>query len=341
MTYDIFVSYRRSDRELVARIVSRLENRGVSTWYDAEIEGGADWRETIVEALTNSGMLVIFFSEQCNSSRQLKKELAVADSLAKAVVPILIEDTQPKGAYLYELADRNWIQAWPDPTAKIDELVEHLVALVAKPGSDAGPLSPPIAIAANDVIASKTGSSLPPKAVNDDLLAPSPRLSDAYVGKISSQRKTLPTQDILPFRWIDALVLAPMIAGLAWYLKQDGSFADPSKAMVEPVSIGFICITLVALYGALVFPFRYYLRRRSIAAALFNYLISTGILYALFVGAFLVFWSQGFYPNDTPREVALFFGAIWGVFTVIAFVIYAILSGQRALRSFRSNIIKI
>ena len=77
--YDIFVSYRRADRELVASVVRRLEARGVGVWYDANIEGGADWRET----LTNSDMLAIFFSEECNSSRQLKKELAVADSLAK------------------------------------------------------------------------------------------------------------------------------------------------------------------------------------------------------------------------------------------------------------------
>jgi hypothetical protein len=338
MTYDIFVSYRRSDRELVAKVVSRLEQRGVTTWYDAEIEGGADWRETIVEALTNSGILVIFFSEQCNSSRQLKKELAVADSLAKAVVPILIEDTQPKGAYLYELADRNWIQAWPDPASKIEELVEHLVALAAKPpgavdamtrGATAMDGAPAAAAAAT------------PVAANDEIVA-SPRLSDAYVGKVSEQRKKrpTPTRDILPFKWLDLVILVPLLGGLAWYLRTQNLFAN-DKPGAEIVSIGFICLMLVAFYGALVFPFRYYLRRRSVGAALAKYLISTGILYVLFVGGFVAFWLQGYYPNDTPGEIALFFGAIWGVFTLIAFVIYGGLSGQRALRSFRSNIKKI
>ncbi len=96
MKFDMFVSYRRSDRELVAQVVRRLESRGVRAWYDANIEGGADWRETIVEAISDSEIIAIFFSEACNSSRQLKKELAVADNLAKPVVPILIEDTQPK-----------------------------------------------------------------------------------------------------------------------------------------------------------------------------------------------------------------------------------------------------
>ena len=37
--HDIFVSYRRADRELVASVVRRLEQRGVTVWYDANIEG--------------------------------------------------------------------------------------------------------------------------------------------------------------------------------------------------------------------------------------------------------------------------------------------------------------
>lgn len=322
MAYDIFVSYRRSDRELVAQVVSRLEKRGVTAWYDARIEGGADWREDIVEALTDSTMLVIFFSEPCNASRQLKKELAVADSLAKAVVPILIEDTTPKGAYLYELADRNWIQAWPDPASKVDELVEHLAALVDKP-SGAAPPAESIAAASAEP-------------------APTSRLADAYVGKVSDQRrkKAAPTRDILPFKWIDLVFLAPLLGGLAWYLKRTGAYAQQAME-AEWASIGLLCLILVALYGAVVFPFRYYLRRRTMGAALVRYLISTGILYLVFVGAFGGFWMQGYYPNDTPSGVALFFGAVWGVFTAIAFVIYAVLSGQRALRSFRSNIKRI
>src|SRR5262245_51383872 len=209
MKYDIFVSYRRSDRELVASVVRRLEERGVGVWYDANIEAGGDWRDEIVEALTNSEMLVIFFSEDCNNSRQLKKELAVADHLGKAVVPILIEDTQPRGAYLYELADRNWIQAFPEPLEKIDELVEHLVTLAGKDGMLAG-----AKIAANDhggasgfaTARHAPAASAPPpppqpmkeaeqplaEAVKDFIAGsdsearPAPKVAKAYVGRVGN-----------------------------------------------------------------------------------------------------------------------------------------------------------
>ena len=231
--YDIFISYRRADRELVASVVRRLEERGIAVWYDANIEGGADWRETIVEALSNSQMLAIFFSEECNNSRQLKKELAVADALAKPVVPILIENTQPRGAYLYELADRNWIQIFPDPMAHMDELIDHLATLAGKPeGALAGKRPPGALKAAPPAPAARPapGETLEEKeqkldeAIGEliteavDPGRTAPKAADQYVGRIGSARspvRKLP--DIPPFRAIDwAFLLPGWIAIAAW-----------------------------------------------------------------------------------------------------------------------------
>ncbi|MDZ4761522.1 MAG: toll/interleukin-1 receptor domain-containing protein [Alphaproteobacteria bacterium] len=367
MKYDIFVSYRRSDREFVAQLVLRLEARGVGVWYDAKLDGGDDWPEAIVEALTAADMLVIFFSEDCNNSRQLKKELAVADSLEKPVIPVLIEDTRPRGAYLYQLADRNWIQAFPNPMGKIDELVEHLTMLAGKSeGGLAGlarpspapaepsptPGAPPILWSRAEALEAAAPAADPAASTMDlppetDLFASRktaapPRMSDAYIGQThKGAAGAARLNDILPFRWIDLVFLAPLVGGFAWYLRNEKTFADGADALFEPLSIGILCCALVGFYGALVFPVRYYLRRRPLWSALRNYLISSFILYAVVTGSFLAAWSYGLFPNDAPAEFALFFGLVWLAFTVIAFLIYAVLAGQRAIRSFRSNIKKI
>ena len=125
---DIFVSYRRTDKAFVDRLVPVLESLGPSVWWDAEIEGGEDWRDSIVENLAASRCLVIVFSEACNTSKQLKKELAVADHLDKDVIPVLIEPTEPRGFFLYELAPLNWISIHPAPLEKLDSVARLLVA---------------------------------------------------------------------------------------------------------------------------------------------------------------------------------------------------------------------
>jgi hypothetical protein len=354
MKHDIFVSYRRTDRELVAQVVQRLEGRGVGVWYDAQIDGGADWRETIVEALAESDMLVIFFSEECNTSRQLKKELAVADKLDKPVVPILIENTQPRGAYLYELADRNWIQAWPDPMRKIDELVDHLAVLAGKTeGGLAGapPMKAPPAQPI-DINASASDTAYAPIRIDAGAPPPGnrsasaamkgglPRAADAYIGRKGRARVETPN-DILPFRWIDLAILAPLVVGFAWLLKSGGNFVDRNTPMFEALSIGILCLALVGFYGAVVFPVRYFMRQRPVRAALRAYAASSLILYGLLVGAFLIGYSQGLFPNDDPAEVAIVFAGVWFGFAILAFIVYAVLGAQRAVGHFRANIRKI
>jgi hypothetical protein len=375
MKYDIFISYRRSDRELVASVVRRLEERGVAVWYDAEIEGGADWRETIVESLTNSDMLAIFFSEECNNSRQLKKELAVADSLGKAVVPILIEDTQPRGAYLYELADRNWIQAFPEPMEKIEELVEHLATLAGKDGLLGTQAAPKVA--ANDVgpggakaaapSATLAPAPAPPgpepmreteqpltEAVEEfisgayESKAPPPKVAKAYVGRVSQAGKPIrKLNDILPFKWMDLVVLLPVLAILVIGVLGDTD-VDPSNPAVILATASFYVLFL-ALYGSLVFPVRYYLRRRPMGRAFVKYVISSLILLGLFAGSMLVAIAAdpaviGAEDGEPLFTADVILAAAIGyliIFSVVAFLIYGVLAGQRAIRSFRSNIRKI
>jgi hypothetical protein len=144
---DIFVSYRRTDKDFVEKLVPVLERLGPSVWWDADIEGGDDWRDSIVEHLAASRCLVIVFSEACNTSKQLKKELAVADHLDKAVIPVLIEQTEPRGFFLYELAPLNWISIHPAPMDKLDSVAHILVERLEEEGWEALPVTAPAALA--------------------------------------------------------------------------------------------------------------------------------------------------------------------------------------------------
>jgi len=142
---DLFLSYSRADRPLAEQFVKTAAARGVNVWYDEDIEGGRDWRERIVAALGSAKALVILFSEHSNDSRQLIKELAVADNMRKQVIPVLISNCEPKGPYLYELASRNWIPIHPNPESKLAWLIDKLMTEQEPRGLDLTEQGPRVA----------------------------------------------------------------------------------------------------------------------------------------------------------------------------------------------------
>ena len=227
MNHDIFLSYRRTDREFAAQLVLELEKRGLTVWYDADIDGGQDWRPELGVALEASRMLVILFSESSNEGDTLKKELALADSLQKPVVPILIEDCKPKGGCLLELADRNWIEAWPEPHGRIAGLVDLLAALAGK----------------------WQAQSEPPLVANDEMPSDAarpgaPGMASAYVGKKRSAGADGPPV------WIIAGVVV-FIIGMIVALMKNGSIMTYLLAAIIGVGAAFGVRALLAGRGAL------------------------------------------------------------------------------------------
>lgn len=133
MTHDVFISFARGDRELVASIARRLEERGLSTWYDASIEPGPDWSDQLAGAVAGAGLVAVFYSAEADQSRSVRRAVAHADALGKPIVPVLIENVEPRGDLLHALTDRAWVGAQPDPRAHADAIAAHIAQCVANP----------------------------------------------------------------------------------------------------------------------------------------------------------------------------------------------------------------
>lgn len=130
MAGEIFISYRRADIAWAKLLHDQLKAEGVEAWYDAQIGAGQDWRVTTANALEASRIFVLLFTANAAMSSDIAKELAAAVQEKKLIVPVRLENVQPKGAFLYELASRNWINAYEDTEAKLEELARGLAQLV-------------------------------------------------------------------------------------------------------------------------------------------------------------------------------------------------------------------
>ena len=128
---EVFISYQHADKAAADRLYSLLQDRQVVGWYDALIPLGADWRDSIVEQLSQACLMVILLSAKALESDQLKKELAVADQENVPLIAVRLENVKPRQAFAYELARGNWFDVFDNPEARFVQLADLLARLVA------------------------------------------------------------------------------------------------------------------------------------------------------------------------------------------------------------------
>ena len=99
-TYDVFISYSRSDSEFVSDLVQKLRSQNLSVWYDQGIPRiGMDILTGIENALENSRFYVLVISSSSVVRQWPLFEMGVA--LGKAgsskVLPVIVDDVDISG----------------------------------------------------------------------------------------------------------------------------------------------------------------------------------------------------------------------------------------------------
>ena len=88
----IFISFTHEDREIVDRIVSRLQQSEIPVWTDYKNlkVGTPDWESSIREALNDSQIILLAASPASRLSPFVKSELALARALDRPIFPLWI-----------------------------------------------------------------------------------------------------------------------------------------------------------------------------------------------------------------------------------------------------------
>jgi hypothetical protein len=258
MGSDIFLSYSRADRPLAEQFVAAAKQHGVDVWFDENIAGGEDWRQAIVDELGSAKALVILFSDHSNASTQLIKELAIADKMNKRVIPVLVAETEPKGAYLYEMASRNWINIYPNPETRLASLVSTLVtqlelrakgpldnAATAKPAR--ADSSVPLSLFTPDGAAPVVDDK-PPDRAKATITTP-PRQTPSIATPVP--RLETPDEDggWFPLRRYDLFVLVPILA-ISFLLGSNKNHETASVGFVLSMLTFFVYSVIVAVRNA-------------------------------------------------------------------------------------------
>lgn len=125
----LFLSYSRSDRAVADRLADRLKQAGHTVWWDALIEGGANFSHSIREALDTADVVVVLWSKSAVESDWVRDEAAQGRDRHR-LVPLSIDGSAPPlGFRQYQVID---LSHWRgDPAASEMAAILRAVAIAA------------------------------------------------------------------------------------------------------------------------------------------------------------------------------------------------------------------
>ena len=135
MAHDVFVSHSVKDKNVAEAIVARLEAESVTCWIaPRDVVPGADWGESIIDAIESSRIMVLIFSQSANASPQIKREVERAVNKGVYIIPFRVEDIPPARALEYFISTSQWMDAFPPPLERhLDTLAKTVKAVLKTP----------------------------------------------------------------------------------------------------------------------------------------------------------------------------------------------------------------
>lgn len=136
----IFLSHHSSKLELVTHLSRYLERNGLNTWYaPRNIHSGEVWDEAILNAIKKCKAVILLFCAQADSSRQVKRELALADKYKKSVFWLRVEKVEPNNLS-YFLTSTQWLDWLDERDDTLDQLVRDISQLSIKNSTPFNPI---------------------------------------------------------------------------------------------------------------------------------------------------------------------------------------------------------
>jgi TIR domain/NB-ARC domain/Tetratricopeptide repeat len=137
-----FVSYAHEDFAYVRRLVVWLQERGASVWFDEEIPTGHRWESVLKDRVACCAGVVLVMSPHAAASSWVDREVELARSLGKPIMPVLLSgevifglhDVQYESVLDGAMPGEVFVAALPRRSSSAQRLarrrVAHLVGVV-------------------------------------------------------------------------------------------------------------------------------------------------------------------------------------------------------------------
>lgn len=135
MKYDVFLSHSSADQEsIVTPLYEYLTENGIKCFYSLKsIPTGHSYTELIPDAIENSSLFFLVFTEYANSSDQIKKEVEIANSEKKELFCMKCSEQPYNNTLRYVFASTQYFNATVeyDKTAYFPQVLNDLKRLLS------------------------------------------------------------------------------------------------------------------------------------------------------------------------------------------------------------------
>ncbi|MGZ4942569.1 MAG: toll/interleukin-1 receptor domain-containing protein [Halobacteriota archaeon] len=135
MAHEVFINYASADKSVADAACTTLEAHGIRCWIaPRDLALGEDDTKSILAAIDNSDVIVLFLSSAANASRLVTQQAAHAFTKNIPIVSLRVEDVEPSNALKLFLGSQGPIDAYPPPLdAHLQRLEDSVAALINKP----------------------------------------------------------------------------------------------------------------------------------------------------------------------------------------------------------------
>ncbi len=112
----IFISYSRSDADIMQQMRAALQDEGCAAWTDEELSRGSDnWQQAIEAAIESARCLVVLLSAPAKNSAWVRRELSYAEAQDVPIRPILVRDDVKTAVPAIVINHQRWDIRSEDP----------------------------------------------------------------------------------------------------------------------------------------------------------------------------------------------------------------------------------
>lgn len=116
-----YICYDDRDERMADDVCRALESKGFSCWLKNH-DAGADRIRDIINAIHKSKLAVLIYSKNAVDSKSVSSEIDTAFSQKIPILVFRIDDTQLSDKLALFLNNQPWIDAFPNPNAKFEEM---------------------------------------------------------------------------------------------------------------------------------------------------------------------------------------------------------------------------